>query len=203
MSALEITTRENTGARKLSVVSAPEFEVARPRLVKEAPQITAPHGIPQRRIVSPREIVRPDRPDSRKQSHLRSVPHNSVSKIVPVSREWQIVTPPAAKRTRVAQPAVQALATPQSALHRVLVVLLLLATMFAVFSVAMAIIVGLGSGLPVDTVIQVQPGDTLWSIAAAVSGDGSVSETAKAIADMNSLANGQVFAGQELLIPAN
>lgn len=202
MSALEIAARESVGARKLSVVADPEFRSARSCSVAAVPQANKPQVDSSRGIASPREIVRPDRPDSRKQRYLRVVPNNPVAWIAPVSREWKTVDASAA-RAVAARPTVRTAADPHSTLNRILWGALVLAAMFAVFMLAMAFTVGLGGGVPIETVVQVQPGDSLWSIAATFSGDSSVSETAKNIADLNSLANGQVIAGQDLLIPAN
>ena len=58
------------------------------------------------------------------------------------------------------------------------------------------------SSVPVEQVTVV-PGDTLWSIAAAVAEPGSdVRDVVAEIAELNALPTSQVFAGQHLVVPA-
>ncbi len=57
-----------------------------------------------------------------------------------------------------------------------------------------------GDPMPVSEV-TVQPGDTLWEIAAAANPGGDVTATVDQIAELNGLRDGQVRVGQELTVP--
>lgn len=49
--------------------------------------------------------------------------------------------------------------------------------------------------------VTVQPGDTLWEIAAAADPGGDVTSTVDEIAELNALNDGQLRVGQELAVP--
>jgi LysM repeat protein len=59
---------------------------------------------------------------------------------------------------------------------------------------------GRGESAPV-TEVTVQPGDTLWDIASAANPGGELTATVEEIAELNGLEDGQLQAGQELLVP--
>ncbi|TFV57738.1 UNVERIFIED_ORG: LysM peptidoglycan-binding domain-containing protein, partial [Bacillus sp. AZ43] len=81
-----------------------------------------------------------------------------------------------------------------------------------VLGLAVAVAVGswLGSSLGGDgaelrlageSSVVVQPGDTLWSIAASVGGDGDVRDVIDEIQSLNGLAGADLIPGQTLLLP--
>lgn len=84
-----------------------------------------------------------------------------------------------------------------------LVVRTLLAVLLVV-SLA-AVVAGLGYAffLSPSEVITVGAGDSLWSIASKVSDNGDIAETVAQIQNLNHLAGDNIYAGQELVIPAN
>jgi len=58
------------------------------------------------------------------------------------------------------------------------------------------------SGDPLHvTQVTVQPGDTLWEIAAAANPGGDVTATVDEIGQLNALEEGQLRVGQELAVP--
>ena len=88
---------------------------------------------------------------------------------------------------------------------RAVVVLLALMAVLAV-----GIVVASGSvatddaGTPEPTtVVQVQPGDTLWGIASAVADDGDVASMMDRIEKLNALDHSSLQAGQRLLVPTS
>ena len=57
-------------------------------------------------------------------------------------------------------------------------------------------------GSPEPTrIIQVAPGDTLWSIAGDLAGDGEIRGMIQRIQRLNALDSGMVYAGQQLRVP--
>lgn len=57
-------------------------------------------------------------------------------------------------------------------------------------------------GAPVQTVtVVVQPGDTLWEIAAAYSPGGDLRDAVRAIEELNGMSDASLVVGQKLFVP--
>jgi len=52
-------------------------------------------------------------------------------------------------------------------------------------------------------VVQVQPGDTLYDLAARITTDGDVNATVERIEDLNRLESSMLYAGQKLRVPVD
>ena len=79
-----------------------------------------------------------------------------------------------------------------------------------VFTVGLLVVLALGvmwgSGSvaterPGTLVVQVEPGDTLYDIAARVTTEGDINATVEEIEDLNRLDSSVVYAGQKLRVP--
>ena len=86
---------------------------------------------------------------------------------------------------------------------RLVLALLFLVTLSVVLTVFGASSAATGeAGRPVPTrTVVVEPGDTLWMIAAEVSEPGEVRETVHRIQQLNALVGSGVTVGQELAVP--
>jgi LysM repeat protein len=78
--------------------------------------------------------------------------------------------------------------------------LVTLSTMLLAVVPSVVATVTAGAPVPVSEV-TVQPGDTLWDIAAAANPGGDVTATVDEIAELNALSDGQLQVGQELAVP--
>jgi Tfp pilus assembly protein FimV len=80
-----------------------------------------------------------------------------------------------------------------------------LAAVLLVFAAAMVVV--LASNVQASPpsrpphAVVVHPGDTLWSIAARVHPQGSLTDTMLAIERLNHMPDGTVYVGQQLLVP--
>lgn len=82
-----------------------------------------------------------------------------------------------------------------------------------VFSVGLLLVLALGvlwgsgsvateeAGIDQTLVVQVEPGDTLYDLAAQVTTDGDVNAMVEQIEDLNHLDSSVVYAGQKLRVP--
>lgn len=91
---------------------------------------------------------------------------------------------------------------------RLLLVLALVVLVFSLVSLgraggwALAASDTSGSGGPVATEWVVQPGETLWQVAAVVAPDTDPRETVARIVELNGLPDASIRVGQRLLVPA-
>ena len=86
---------------------------------------------------------------------------------------------------------------------RAVVVLLALMAVLAVgIFVASGSVATDDAGTPEPTtVVQVEPGDTLWGIASAAANDGDVASMMDRIEKLNALDHSSLMSGQRLLVP--
>ncbi len=173
----------------------------RPRLVpsSEAGQTFA-LAAPSRRSPSRVGVCRPPGSTVRLEQATRRVG------VPPAGRATSPVAPPATRPSTGRRPTSAPTATARLRLTRRarrLAAVVLLATGVALGSWLGPLVGGGGDDLRLagGSSVVVQPGDTLWSIASALHGDGDVRAVIDEIQELNGLTGADVLPGQTLLLP--
>ncbi|MFY9262477.1 MAG: LysM peptidoglycan-binding domain-containing protein [Actinomycetaceae bacterium] len=207
-------------SRPATHVLRPALRASRPLMsvvedISAQPAIPAhqPHPVRRTQPIGDgpqRQIVRPDRPASRKQRLLHAVPSaHSAGRAAEVSElGWRVVQPrlPHSRPATVRRPAQQQTRrVEQTPVHDYSVVIKRVAQLIALFALTVAagffIVAFFGLGPEAGSMMVVQSGDTLSSIAVSLGADVPTVEVISDIMALNSLDSTVLITGQELILP--